>query len=411
MAWLLADKESFLWVLRRERSEFLRLPVGAAEIGALVRELRGSVDPGAGALQSLGRRFPAEAAHELHARVFAPASPLLADASQVLLVLDGPLQSLPFSLLLEDLPRDAYRGFGDYRGWPWLVRRHAFTTLPSVAALRMLRRFARTSSGGAGFLGFGDPGLEGEGDQTRSVKIARLYAREAVADARLVRSLAPLPDTVDELRAMARSFGAPANAVRTRERATETVIKGMDLSGIRILAFSTHGLVADELKALAGGNYRGGGEPALVLTPPQRGTEQDDGLLTASEIARLKLDADWVILSACNTAASDGTPGAEGLSGLAKAFFYAGSRALLVSHWPVVSDAAVDLVTGAAAAAAGGAGKARAMQQAMLAMLGRTDKPHFAHPLFWAPFVVVGEGAAQETKVSAPRASTGRENR
>ena len=107
----------------------------------------------------------------------------------------------------------------------------------------------------------------------------------------------------------------------------------MDLSDYRVLAFATHGLVSGELSGL--------GEPALVFTPPETGTEADDGLLTASEIATLELDADWVILSACNTAAADGTPGAEGLSGMAKAFFYAGARALLVSHWAVNSEAAV----------------------------------------------------------------------
>jgi CHAT domain-containing protein len=83
-----------------------------------------------------------------------------------------------------------------------------------------------------------------------------------------------------------------------------------------------------------------------VLTPPDEGSEADDGLLTASEIATLDLNADWVILSACNTAAADGTPGAEGLSGMAKAFFYAGARALLVSHWSVNSEAAVAITTG-----------------------------------------------------------------
>ena len=109
------------------------------------------------------------------------------------------------------------------------------------------------------------------------------------------------------------------------------------------MALATHGLVAGELAGVS--------EPALVLTPPAEGTEADDGLLTASEVAQLKFDADWVILSACNTAATDGTPGARGLSGQAKVFFYAGSRALLVSHWPVVSDAvrtwirAVDAMT------------------------------------------------------------------
>lgn len=105
-------------------------------------------------------------------------------------------------------------------------------------------------------------------------------------------------------------------------------------------------------------------------------------------------DAEWVLLSACNTAAADGTPGAEGLSGLAKAFFYAGTRALLVSHWSVFSDATVQLTTRMFAhlAANPKMGRAEALRQAMLSLMTDPQHPRYAHPLFWAPFIVVGEG-------------------
>jgi len=119
-----------------------------------------------------------------------------------------------------------------------------------------------------------------------------------------------------------------------------------------------------------------------------------DGYLLASEIAALKLDADWVILSACNTAAG-GAEGAEALSGLARAFFYAGARALLVSHWSVYSDSTVKLITDAVSrmAADRSIGRAQAMRQSMLAMIDK-GRPYEVHPTFWAPFVVVGEGGA-----------------
>jgi CHAT domain-containing protein len=185
--------------------------------------------------------------------------------------------------------------------------------------------------------------------------------------------------------ALAKSLGADQQSLMLRDNAKERMVRTMSLSDFKVLAFATHGLVAGDLKGLA--------EPALVLTPPDEGTEEDDGLLTASEIATLKLDADWVILSACNTASADGTPGADGLSGLAKAFFYAGSRALLVSHWPVVSEAAVKLTTRMLnyASEHPNVGRAEALRQSMLALM-QNDKSKFAHPLFWAPFVVVGEG-------------------
>jgi hypothetical protein len=151
-----------------------------------------------------------------------------------------------------------------------------------------------------------------------------------------------LPETASELAALAKALGAnPASDLLLRGQATEAQVRRR-LAGApyRTLAFATHALVAGEIHGLA--------EPALVVTPPpgEASGEADDGLLTAGEIASaLRLDSDWVILSACNTAAPDGTPGAQGLSGLAKAFFYAGSRALLVSHWAVYSNAAVKLTT------------------------------------------------------------------
>src|SRR4030095_14477831 len=141
------------------------------------------------------------------------------------------------------------------------------------------------------------------------------------------------------------------------------------------------------------GDVSGLPEPALVLTPPQVPTEANDGLLTASEIAALRLNADWVVLSACNTAAGSGQ-GAEALSGLARAFFYAGARALLVSHWAVYSDSTVKLITKALStmSADKSVGRSEALRRSMLAMI-EAGAPHEAHPSYWAPFVVVGEGS------------------
>ena len=138
---------------------------------------------------------------------------------------------------------------------------------------------------------------------------------------------------------------------------------------------------------------RTGVEPGLILTPPDKATAEDDGYLSASEIASLKLDADWVILSACNTAAGS-AEGAEALSGLARAFFYAGARALLVSHWAVYSDSTVKLITKALSVMASDktVGRSEALRRSMLVLIENGD-PHEAHPAYWAPFVVVGEGA------------------
>jgi len=221
--------------------------------------------------------------------------------------------------------------------------------------------------------------------QSRSAELSSMFSG-SLADVRAVASLDALPETADELAVMARSLGADSARLQLREQATETAVKALqDADRYRVLAFATHGLLAGEI--------RGAAEPALVMTPPAEAGPDDDGLLTASEIARLKLNADWVILSACNTAGPGGDPEAEGLSGLAKAFFHAGSRALFVSHWPVVSDATVELTTRMLHEVSdNGAERAEAHRQAILGLIERSPEPAYAHPLFWAPFVVVGEG-------------------
>jgi CHAT domain-containing protein len=204
--------------------------------------------------------------------------------------------------------------------------------------------------------------------------------------------LPPLPETADELREEARILGAPRSSVYLGRNATVPKVKSLDLTNVRVIAFATHGLVAGELPMLA--------EPALALTPPTVPTEDDDGLLRASEVSQLKLNADWVLLSACNTAAADGTLGAEGLSGLAKAFFYAGARSILVSHWPVESNATVQLMTDTfnALKKDPAIGRAGALRHAMLAMIDEAGKSqegaNQAHPSLWAPFVIVGDGGA-----------------
>ena len=135
---------------------------------------------------------------------------------------------------------------------------------------------------------------------------------------------------------MAKALAGSAQDIHLGRAASETVVKKTDLSQYRVVYFATHGLIAGEVSGL--------GEPALALATPATATDLDDGLLTASEVAQLKLNADWVVLSACNTAAGDKV-GAEAFSGLARAFFYAGARTLLVSHWSVDSPAAVRLTT------------------------------------------------------------------
>jgi len=286
--------------------------------------------------------------------------------------------------------------------------------LPSVASLGALRRFARRSEATSAFIGFGNPLLWGDDGSDRRAwakqhcpkrgtqvstsmksvaRLPRAGRRGLLADVDMLREQAPLPETTDELCKVAHLLGASETSVYLGERATETKLKELSANGVlrrtRILHFATHGLLAREAEGVA--SLRG--EPALMLTPPERASEDDDGLLTASEVAQLKLDADWVVMSACNTAAGD-NDNAEALSGLARAFFYAGSRALLASHWYVDSNSAVALTSGTFAElkANPAIGRAEALRRSMLALMDNGGRS--GHPASWAPFVVVGEGGA-----------------
>jgi hypothetical protein len=200
--------------------------------------------------------------------------------------------ALPFHLLVTEKPPVAVPQIEDivaYRDAAWLVKRHAVTVLPSVASLEALRVFGRREQGTKPMTGFGDPIFAPErapADQrTTKAKIAaktRAYAEywrgSGVDRAKLAEALAPLPDTAEELKAVAAKLGASLGDIHLGNRATETNVKRSRLADYRVVYFATHGLVAGDVQGL--------GEPSLALTLPKEPSDLDDGLLTASEVAQ-----------------------------------------------------------------------------------------------------------------------------
>jgi CHAT domain-containing protein len=349
-------------------------------------------------------------AHALYQSLFGEVQDLI-ENKHLLIVPSGALTQLPFQVLITEAPASS-----DHRAAAWLLRKHAITVLPAVSSLKALRRVGRSSAAPRPLIGFGNPLLNGP-DALYAARAAlalehqrcpatvgqlvaahvalrggvpRVETRGGLADLSGLKMQIPLPETADELCAVAQDVKAEASDIHLGAQATEHEVKRLSASGelaqYRIVHFATHGALAGQLT--------GTREPGLILTPPETASEEDDGYLSASEIAGLKLDAVWVILSACNTAAGAAT-NAEALSGLGRAFIYAQARALLVSHWSVYSDATVKLVTGAVGEMAHDArvGRAEALRRAMLALIEK-GKEEEVHPAFWAPFVVVGEGAA-----------------
>ena len=348
--------------------------------------------------------FDRKLAFAVWEQLLKPAAGDLADKHHVLIAPGGSLASMPFSLLVTAEPQGADDDPAALRATHWLGDAFALSQVPSLQSLAVLRKSTgRTAP--SGFSGWGDPVLQGNAETrggagrrgAQAPPAARLFSatRNAdgavLADVSQLQKLARLPGTARELAAMAQAFAAPTSALHLGPAATETALRQADLSHVAILALATHGLTAGELPGAA--------EPALVLTPPPTPTAGDDGLLTASEVAALRLDADWVILSACNTAAGDGSAGAPGLSGLARAFFFAGARSLLVSHWPVRDDVAAKLTVRTIEIARDNPALTRAAALAQ-AMKEIRDNPAadakgqtWASPNAWAPFSLIGDGA------------------
>jgi CHAT domain-containing protein len=379
-------KKSYAWAITRNAAGWKELAVTANEATKAVSALRSLLR------FDTAQPFDPQASFALYQKILAPVEDMFGGKRRLSLVLDGALTSLPPQLLVTRDP--AGKALKDV---DWLIRSHAVTVLPSVESLKVLRGKSAMAEAAEPLIGFADPLFNRSARQlaenTRvmaDVAVARGF-RGTVADvAELKTALPPLPETATELKKVSASVHSDPSDLFIGADATETRVKQEKLDQFRIVYFATHGLLAGEVADFAKLNA----EPALVLSFPEHPTEFDDGLLTASEVAQLKLNADWVVLSACNTASAE-KPGAEALSGLARAFFYAGARSLVVSNWEVDSDSAVALMTGTFSALARNPklSHGEALQKSMLAMIDNPQHPEWADPKYWAPFVVVGEPA------------------
>jgi CHAT domain-containing protein len=408
---------SFVWAVPKQGPMvFAAIAASGGDIDAKIKKLRAALEPNVSGVRDIPP-FDLVLAHQLYDLLLAPVQSGWRPAKSLIVVTNGALGMLPLGLLTTDASPIGVAEplFASYRDVPWLARTHAVSMVPSTASLLTLRRLPRGAPRRDKLIGFGDPyfneqeAAEAEGPpQAESPQLAAaapeatrgvLFATRAAAHAPDIEStelalLPRLPDTRAELIAVARALDAdPAKALYLGKDANERNVETIDLSRFRIVAFATHGLVPGDLDGLT--------QPALALTAPQVAGVPGNGLLTMEKILLLKLDADWVVLSACNTA-SGAAAGAEAASGLGRAFFYAGTRALLVTNWSVHSASARELITGLfrRQSADPQLTRAEALRQAMMSML---DGPGFvddagntlftyAHPLFWAPYSIIGDG-------------------
>jgi CHAT domain-containing protein len=429
IATLVTRDRTFVWAIPPSGPvAFAAAPMGAPDLERTVATLRKALEPRATTLEDIPD-FDLALAYRLYGALLEPVRSAWQDARSLLVVAHGPLSQVPLGVLPTEpvaLPAEAGVTFSRYRHVPWLVRSHAVTMLPSVTALGTLRTMPPGDPSRRSFVGFGDPYFSREQAAAAQVEATRAAAAEGPSrsqsrpaevvalttrgipivfrgspqafDSAQLAKLPRLPDTAEEIRSIATATNAdPVRDVFLGARANERSVQTLDLERYRVVAFATHGLAPGDLDGLT--------QPALVLSAPDVAGVDGDGLLTLDKILALRLNADWIVLSACNTAIGQGA-GAEAVSGLGRAFFYAGARALLVSHWPVETTSARALTTDLFRRQQKdpSVSRARALQQTMNWLIDRgtfvdaaSGKTVFsyAHPIFWAPFTLIGDGSSE----------------
>jgi CHAT domain-containing protein len=385
VSFLLGRKQSFVQLVKRSGIWIAPVPESAASVKDTVKALRRALEIQGGSINE----FDLEASHELYHNLFKGIEPQMQGLDHLIVVPSGALASLPFGLLVTQKP-----AAGDYTKAPWLTQRISISHVPSLNAFYTLRATRTIIAPPKPLLGFGDPVLKGtaakKGEESGLAKVGQACRPDGPMDRQTLVDLAPLPETAQELKNVSSILRASQDAVFMGDRATEVNLRKLTLDQYRVLYFATHGLLPGELKCQAA--------PGLVLTPPteQASSKDTDGLLEASEIANLRINADLVVLSACNTAGGGGKFGGEALSGLAEAFFHAGARSMIVSHWQVPSAATAQLMSGAFNYLGPqlATGSAPALRDSQIKLIANKTT---AHPFFWAAFVVVGDGLSAST--------------
>lgn len=409
---LTLEKKSYSFAVTADGASWSRIDgYGSAELGADVDSVRAGIREELDGYAEPGTGIDSARAMRIHTHLVAPIAPALAGKRRLLVVTSGPLSALPLGLLPEAslAPAEAAR---------WMADSHVIISLASVSTLRAQRCLlvsgARRHPGcaaagagpavdrpsrpaGQGFLGIGNPVLGEPGKRSAATapmaggpaagdSVTGDWVTRGVANRAMLLRMASLPGTKAELDAAAQSFGPSQSRLLMGEDAVEPKVRHT-LSALhpRLISFATHGLLASETGPLA--------EPGLVLTPPPATSEapEDDGFLSASEIAQLDLGSAVVILSACNTGTEERALASRNLNSLARAFQYAGAAQVIASHWAVSDDATARLMAifMAKVASDPAAPVDIAFHDAQREL--RSD-PRWTSPAFWAPFSIIGIG-------------------
>jgi len=384
----LGDKDGWTFALRNKTVTVAKVTQGSEAIGKLVARVRAGVEPTTDALP----KFDTEAAFAIYTASLSGVASELEGVRNLVVAPTGPLLSVPFGVLLTGPGDPAKLGAA-----PWLLRKAAIAHVPAAANFVTLRKIAGLSRATQPWFGFGD---------FHPVTIAQAQRSfpggECADSARLFAGLPRLPFASRELEVARLLLGGRAEDRLLGDGFTAKAVLEQKLKNYRILHFATHALLPAELRCQA--------EASIVTSAPAGAQDAAGALLSVSNVVGLDLDADTVILSACNSGggavSASGATGSnkvagESLSGLARAFFFAGARSLMVTHWSVNDQTAALLVAEAMKRVHTGSGINQALREAQLGMLdgaGGSLPADLAHPFHWAPFALIGDGGVSKQK-------------
>lgn len=377
---LTGKHRTYVFFIHDKKVQAYSVPVPTTEITSTVGLLRRTI-----AKKDREIFQAADRAHGLYKKLFGPISNEIDKVSHLITVPSGPLLSFPFGLFVTKPPLVSKKySNAELAKIAWLVKSTSISLVPSAQSFVYLREHASPSTATKSLIAFGDfvPfGNEKLQQHQRQIPVCQVIGEEAHF------YFAELAGTRQEIKKVAAKFPSVSeDDLFLKTRFTEEAVKSQNLKDYRIIYFATHALLPDQIDCR--------GEPSLITSINTAEEGGDDGFLTASEISELDLNADLVVLSACNTSGAYQAQG-ESLSGLARVFFFAGTRSLLVSHWPVHDEATAELMILVFSYLENKSARsvANALRQAKLKMLKKSGKLNWAHPYYWAGFSLVGDGS------------------
>jgi len=382
VALLPTDSSLLVLSITKRSASLARSELTRTELSQLVRRLRESLLPIDMRPGIEVKPFDAAAAFELYRLTVGRISGEI-EQKRHLFWYSGPeLASIPSAVLIDrPPPREMIADPAELAELSWFADRHAVSVLPEPYLFWMFRGTHEPPAQTHAFIGIGAPQLSLLGLQRPQE--ARSMALAGGLDGIALANLPKLPEAADELRGLAALLGEDKSVLLLGPEATKANVAAVLARGGDVISFATHGFVANEISGIS--------DPSLLLATEKSSANALQSLLTTGEIAALDLESRLIILSACNTATSDGRPRGASFTGLSQSFTSAGARALLVSHWPVASMAAADLSVQTVSAARDQEQElAFALRASMMRF--RINFPEYTHPFYWAPFVFVGDG-------------------